>query len=278
MPELKQASHLAEQYRLALPELMTRQQSGDWLGRGTGNSVEYQDHRTYYPGDDVRHIDWRAYARSDRLTLKMYREEMAPAIDLVLDASRSCGVDEAKKNLMTTLMAMLALMAGRAHVHPRLWISGGRVKRLEQIEDLEQTAFEREPSFLESLRQSEFFRRRGVKILISDFLFPHQPADLMSLAAQNSDGLMLIQVLSKFEKGPPYGSDIKLTDAETGEEMDIRLDDATIRAYLRRLLTFQEDLRQQTQRIGGLFSVVDAEMTLAEVTRQLVSDQLLVVA
>ena len=51
--------------------------------------MDFQDHRSYSPGDDPRHINWQAYARTGSYTLKLFREEIRPIVDLVLDVSPS---------------------------------------------------------------------------------------------------------------------------------------------------------------------------------------------
>ena len=82
--------------RLALPRTPMRGRAGERLGSGTGSSLEFQDYRPYVPGDDLRHVDWSAYARSGLLAIRLYREEVAPRVDLVLDVSRSMSVTELK--------------------------------------------------------------------------------------------------------------------------------------------------------------------------------------
>ena len=62
----------------------------------------------YVPGDDLRHVDWAAYARSEVLAVRLYREEVAPRIDLVLDISRSMGVTEPKRRAYGELAGLLA--------------------------------------------------------------------------------------------------------------------------------------------------------------------------
>ena len=79
----------ARAYRFSMPERQRPPVAGDVAGRRTGSSIEYQDRKDYVPGDDLRHVDWRAFARSDRLTIKLYREEISPRIDIVVDTSRS---------------------------------------------------------------------------------------------------------------------------------------------------------------------------------------------
>ncbi len=63
-------------YSLAAPRNAPSGAAGAQLGRSIGSSLEFMDHREYQPGDDLRRIDWSAYARSDNLTVRLYREEV----------------------------------------------------------------------------------------------------------------------------------------------------------------------------------------------------------
>ena len=63
--------------------------TGELLGRGTGSSLEFQEYREYVPGDDIRHVDWAAFARSDALMVRLYREEISPRTEILFDASTS---------------------------------------------------------------------------------------------------------------------------------------------------------------------------------------------
>ncbi|NJL32128.1 MAG: DUF58 domain-containing protein, partial [Phycisphaerales bacterium] len=56
-----------------------------------GFAVEFANHRQYVPGDEIRHIDWKVWARQDRLYVKEYEEETNLRCTLVVDASRSMG-------------------------------------------------------------------------------------------------------------------------------------------------------------------------------------------
>src|SRR6185295_11749770 len=82
----------AAAFRLTLPRMPLGGRVGERLGSGTGSSLEFQDYRSYAPGDDLRHVDWAAYARSELLAVRLYREEVAPRVDLVIDCSRSMAV------------------------------------------------------------------------------------------------------------------------------------------------------------------------------------------
>ena len=95
----------AGRLRLPLRSKAWQGQAGEFAGSGTGSSLDFQDHRAYSPGDDPRHINWQAYARTGNYTMKLFREEVRPVVDLILDASESMFFDPGK-----------ALQIGRAHV------------------------------------------------------------------------------------------------------------------------------------------------------------------
>ena len=67
------------------------------------------DHREYQPGDDLRRLDWAAYARSDKMIVKLYRQEVCPHLDVVIDGSRSMALEGTQK-----LRAGVALAAALA--------------------------------------------------------------------------------------------------------------------------------------------------------------------
>jgi len=76
-------------YALSVPHNAPFGTTGSQMANRPGSSLEFMDHREYQPGDDLRRIDWSAFARSDRLTVKLYREEVCPHLDVLIDGSRS---------------------------------------------------------------------------------------------------------------------------------------------------------------------------------------------
>ena len=103
--------------------------SGERLGAGTGSSLEFQDYRPYAPGDDLRHVDWAAYARSEVLAVRLYREEVAPRIDLVLDISRSMAVTEQKLRAYGELSGLLACACASTVADSRVITTSARRSR-----------------------------------------------------------------------------------------------------------------------------------------------------
>ncbi len=86
------AAEVAEavaRYRLDLGAQRFRGRAGDRRGHGVGSSQEFFDFRDYVPGDDLRHLDWRGYARTEQLRIRLHQEEVAPHVDVLLDTSAS---------------------------------------------------------------------------------------------------------------------------------------------------------------------------------------------
>src|SRR5215469_16728219 len=106
---LRDGEKLGLRYALQIPQVAASGIVGSRLGRRAGSSIDFQDYREYQPGDDLRFIDWGIYARTDRLTVKLFREEVIPHLDLILDASCSMNLpDTAKPGGVARLAAMLA--------------------------------------------------------------------------------------------------------------------------------------------------------------------------
>src|SRR5262252_6991728 len=111
-------------YALEAPRTASAALAGLHLGRQAGASLEFRDHRDYQPGDDLRRIDWNAFARSDRLTIRLYREEISPHLDIVLDGSRSMALEStAKARAAIGLAAALAVAAENAGYSHNAWIA-----------------------------------------------------------------------------------------------------------------------------------------------------------
>src|SRR3954452_10005398 len=115
----------AEHVSLPFRARTWRGQAGSLLGVGAGSSIDFQDHRPYLPGDDPRYIDWRAYARTGHYIMKLYREEVSPLLDLVLDVSPSMFFEPAKALRVLELFAFAAESAHRSGAALRAYAIAG---------------------------------------------------------------------------------------------------------------------------------------------------------
>jgi uncharacterized protein (DUF58 family) len=267
-PNRQAIAALAARYRLVVPDRQQATTIGELAGRRAGSSIEFQDRKDYVAGDDLRHIDWRAFARTDRMTVKLYREEICPSVDIVADVSASMAVTPGKAACRNDLVWLFVLLARKLNATLRLHRLGAKLEPLADPAGLD--AFEEQPldDPLPLLRAAPFARKGGVKILVSDFLFPFDPAQLVATFAQ-ADRLVLIQVLSDFEADPPEGGILRLEEAENGQTLDLALDRATVREYRRRLDGLLEDLDRRLRVAGGALATLREGLTLEETMRAL---------
>ena len=102
---------------------------GEQLGSGVGNSIEFMDYREYTPGDDLRRLDWGVFGRTDRLVIKLNREEVSPHCDVVVDASASMALPgTAKAGATLGLAAALAAACDNARMTRRVFTAGERLE------------------------------------------------------------------------------------------------------------------------------------------------------
>jgi uncharacterized protein (DUF58 family) len=263
------AVRAAAAFRLAMPRTPAGGRLGERLGSGTGSSLEFQDYRPYTPGDDLRHVDWAAYARTDVLAVRLYREEVAPRIDLVLDVSRSMVVTDAKRRAYGELTGLLACACAMTGDDTRvITTAAAEPQPLGRPEDVERVlACDTARGALEAPHLP--FRRRSVRVVVSDFLFPHDADVLVGRLARDGAALSLVQLTLRNEAEPDVEGGRRLVDAEGGGELDLVLDDQAVRDYRARFGRLRLGLSRATRRAGASFVHVTAGTGLRDVARAL---------
>ena len=261
---------LGEAWKLGLAQLPPRGPAGERMGRGTGSSLEFHDRRGYEPGDDVRHLDWRAYARTDTLLVRQWREEVLARCEILVDASRSMAIDARKAQLALDLAALLSRAAVESGAEP-IFVQLEEAPRPLAVAEFEREGlqFEGRLGVLEALRAAGGLCRRGaMTIVISDFLSPHDARELVTTLSMRSGALAFIQVLSEEESAPKVGSAQRMIDCESGESLELVLDETTVRRYLERLTRLGDALAAEARRAGALFLSLRATDALEELCRE----------
>lgn len=225
---------MAEVFRLPLRNQAWRGLHGQWQGSGTGSSIDFQDHRPYFPGDDPRAIDWQVYARSGHYSLKLFREEVSPGIDLALDVSPSMFVTPQKAERTLELFAF-ALASARRQGMPRGYLVGGRgvtplaaqaTNGWAAVRDaLEAAREEPAPPALEDIP----WRSGALRVWITDLLYEGAPA-LTPLAAGRGRGVVLVPY-GEEEAMPEWSGNLDLVDCESGRHRNQRVDPGLLDRY-----------------------------------------------
>ncbi|MEM9159430.1 MAG: DUF58 domain-containing protein [Verrucomicrobiota bacterium] len=226
---------LAAKYRLSMSQPKNAGVSGNWLGVGTGSSIDFQDHRPYAPGDDPRYINWQAYARSGDYTMKLYRDEVSPLVDVLVDISPSMMRKKAKAKAALSLFYFCVESCLSVDASLRCFsIAGDDLRALSADEVLSGAWSIESKSDLTQLVpdfESVPWRAQSARVLVSDFLFPGSPEALLKSFGMRSTWSAAFSVYDEAEANPDWGGSMKLVDSETGGERILHCDQETIRKY-----------------------------------------------
>lgn len=263
----------ARRLRLAADPRRRRMGEGARLGAGAGASLEFHDHRAYAPGDDLRHLDWSAYARSGQLVIRRHRKEVSPRIEILLDASASMAVDAAKMALASTLAALCATLAERDGGRPRLWglSDAARTLGTDWRGGLRRLgcAGAAGPACPTALAPG------AERILISDGLCQDGPAAIVRRLGAEAGSLCLVQVLTRRELAPaPLGA-VRLVDVEGGEA-DLIADEGAVATYRERLNRLQAGWTTALSGRGAGLCTVTVEDGFDNAVRRMVRHSMLI--
>jgi uncharacterized protein (DUF58 family) len=201
-----------------------------------GFSVEFAEHRPYLPGDPIRNIDWKLFARTDRYYVKQFEEETNLKAHIVVDASKSMNYTSDPKHLTkyryaTILAAALAYLLTRQQDAVGLAIFDEQLRTffparlkasyLREMLRLLQTAEPSNKTKTQTALRSvlERIKRRGLVIVISDFLDdPDEVIKSLKLLRHGGHEVIAFQVLDPVERTLALNaSDATIYDSETGE-------------------------------------------------------------
>lgn len=231
-------SACAERITLPFGNYRWSGQAGDFSGGGAGASMDFQDHKDYSPGDDPRHINWQAYARSGTYILKQFREEVRPSVDLIIDASPSMFFHPEKKRTTCELIYMIHSMAIRNGAALRTHLISGSTYRQLSLEHIQSTKWSQvlERAITEEDIQAPDFAKlalqpSSVRVLISDLLFEGDPSHFLNhLHARQGKPTLLVPFL-KSEENPDWSGNYDFVDAEMGSKHPHKIDMVTLKNY-----------------------------------------------
>ena len=233
-----------------------------------GASVVFVEHREYRPGDDVRLLDWRAFARSDRHQIKRFEQETHLRCALVLDRSgsmRYAGEGRLQKlEYASTLLAAIAFVLIRQGDAPGLSVISDAVTtrlaprtrpaHLERI--LEELARPGSDSVATDLRATltevaEHAGRRGLVVIASDLLdFDERALEPLSYLVGRGHDVIVFQVLDPDELALPFDEPARFVGLENDGSLDV--DPVELRQrYLQEIERFIASCRERCTSVGA---------------------------
>jgi len=263
--------------------------AGEHAAKRRGGSAEFQEHRYYEPGDDLRRVDWLAFARTGTPVVKLFRAEEDVVVRLLLDASASLEFgDPPKIEVARRLAAALGYMALAGSQRAQVLVAGARetttgISRRANarrgrgglaglLRDLGRDA----PSGRVDLARAiddvvAQSPRPGMLVVLSDFFDPGPVTAALSRAVVSGHDVALVQVVDRGEIEPKLEGDYELVDAETGQSLSITMDASAVEAYVLRFAGLVEELRAWARRHGASYVRVATDEALEGAVRRFVA-------
>ena len=251
-----------------------------------GFSQEFAEYRQYTPGDDLRHVDWNVFARSERCYLKRYRGETNCQLTVMVDASKSmayCSHAVSKIDYARFVAASLFYLATqqrdaaglivfddevRAYVQPST--RQGQLHRL--LHGLEKAEPAARTDFAKPFHHfQQFLKRRGIVVVISDFYEqPEKVARTVEPLRFRGNDLVLIHVLDPREMRLKLGEPMILVDMETAESLEVS-PEYTRHEYQRKIDDHIAGLRVESRSRGIDYFLAPTDRPLDAALREYLS-------
>lgn len=272
-----------EQFQLLAARRAKSTSKGERRSKARGQSVEFADHRNYVPGDDFRYLDWNLYGRLDRLFLKLYEEERELPVRIFLDASESMTFGEPRKfDFARQIAAAIGYVAICGFDRVTVVPFPGAAGRMKNAESVNSPAGDRQTAVTAALRSVrgkksslQYFRnlgeltpggaanlndalrrgalearQAGVAVVLSDFLDPAgYEAGLTALVSRGFQ-VDIVQILAPEEIAPTTFGDLRLVDAESGDEREVTFGKFRLKHYQQTVQNFCGRLHEYCQSRG----------------------------
>ncbi|MDQ2053626.1 MULTISPECIES: DUF58 domain-containing protein [Halobellus] len=261
-------------------------QQGTQRSSNVGEGLTFSDYRRYTPGDDVRLVDWRVYARTDEYFIKQYEAERNLTVHVLLDTSASMDFGEGAANkfeFAARFGLAFAYFAATQHDSFRFSALGTGVDRLDRgrstrgellrlLDAVNAIEPDGRTDFTDALEAyGRTIHSRSLVVVVSDFLDDPEAIE-DGIAALGHNDVFLVHVVAPEERDPDVAGDTVFEDPETGTTQRAYFAGSTAEAYRDRLSEHVDDVAARARTLRADHVVVDTGAdffeSFAEVWRQ----------
>jgi uncharacterized protein (DUF58 family) len=270
-----------EQLRIRTRREYAGQGKGSHLSPRRGSSLEFADYRHYAPGDDFRYIDWNLYGRSDKLYIKLFKEEEDLLTYIFVDASASMGLPQGDRKFAAAVTIALAVayvaLSSGDRVMVRVLGGGskpaapafvtGRHRIVELARQLSAVKPAGPLDFAPALaRELAVLKRAGKVFVISDFqMMFNAIAQGMGLFVASNMDATAVQVLGGGElEAQALEGDVEVIDSETGERLRVSMSRRSREQYRAGLLRLSREIRAMCLQRGLRYTLYTTERNFQE--------------
>ena len=252
---------------------------GNHKSKTFGSSCEFADYRDYIPGDDITKIDWNAYARFEKLYLKLYLDERQVHTRIYIDASRSMSFGkEFKSEQAIKIAAALAYISicemdkvsiyviRENHVEEVVTNMLGRESYLNNIGKLNDVVFDGDSCISEAILPSVVGYGDGLSIIISDFLTDNDFETAIDHFVAKKRDVLCVQILTREELNPKARGKMHYYDSENSNKFYRKnINREIIRAYKRALEYATGRIRDYCLSRGRHYMLVSSNDSLNDI-------------
>lgn len=255
-----------DRYNMAIRKRVSTVYAGNRPSTRIGKGIDTVGYREYYPGDEMKDIDWKAYSRTEKLYVRQFEEEKTLTAHILLDASKSMDFPEsAVKKYEYAAMLALGVAYTVSRKNDKFAIStfnenieiNAPKRGMRYLLELTDRLASRELEGSTDLdicthKYEKLIKSRSLVVIISDFMedLHHIESSILRLSGND---LILIQILDPFEKNLPIKGDSRFFDLETGDEMKTYLSDSFRSNYLKELDNHNAAIDHLCKRTGAKF-------------------------
>jgi uncharacterized protein (DUF58 family) len=243
--------------------------SGEHPSRRRLPTTVFSEHRPYTRGDDVRYVDWNAYARQEQVLVKLGEAEQDVHVHLLIDASRSMTVGSPPRlRLAQQLVGALGYLAlahsDRLHVAPfgaqvarAFGPAQGKSRVVDMFGFIERIAPQADTRVGAVLAgYARQYPQGGLLVLCSDLLASDGLEEGLRALAPPRWQVLVLHLLDQRDLAPRLQGPLELEDSETGQRLAVTLDDATLRAYTHAVRQWREGIARLCARRGVRYAPI----------------------
>jgi len=265
-----------DRFNIILKKRVLSNYQGARQSHAQGQGLVFADYKDYVPGDDFRKIDWRVYARTDKLFIKKYEEERDLSVHVIVDASASMnfGRKITKFEYASMIGLGFAYMALRnnekfnfstfAESLNYLKARKGMSQLLGIVERLEKMKVDGISKFDESLGEyKKYIKSRSFIVIISDFLYDLEEIKEV-LSRFNKHEVIIIQVLDPEERKLALYGDVLLEDSEIHTKLRTFISNRLLKSYRDKIEQHIFSVKDACEKAGADFISITSDRPVFE--------------
>ena len=266
-----------DKFTLIFKKRITSSFTGERQTPFAGSGLIFRDHANYIPGDDFKHIDWKAFAKTDRFFVKRFEEDRNLTTHVLVDFSGSMNFGNKTKKYEYASMLGLGFVYIALKNNERFVLStfDGKLdlfkarKGAQQLAEIIDYLNKRKPAGITDIEQSlskykNLINSKSLVVIISDFFYDIESVKT-TLSKFKKNKIKLIQLLDPLEKNLKLEGDYTLIDLESEEKLRTYIDPYLRKIYLEKMEQHKNELIKACNETGADFFQASTDQQIFDI-------------